>query len=64
MDEIDIANEQAQRQLDVALSYRKPVPDIFPVGYCHWCEEEFEEGSLKLFCDSDCSTRHSRYNNS
>lgn len=59
-DDIDRANEQAQGQLEAALAHRKPVPNIKPMGECHWCGEEFEKDSLKLFCDGGCATRFNR----
>lgn len=59
-DEIDIANEVAQRMLDVQLAYRKPTSNLAPTGRCHWCGAEFDEDSLKLFCNSECATHHHR----
>lgn len=63
-DEIDMANEVAQRMLDAQLTHRKPTSNLTPIGRCHWCEEEFEQGSLQLFCKDNgnaCTMRHHRY---
>ena len=60
MDDIDRANEQAQMILDHNLSVRNPVGKIRPIGECHWCGEQFEDSSLKLFCNSDHAKLHHR----
>ena len=62
MDEVDIAEVQQRRMLEAAINYRKPVAKIAPVGRCHWCEDDFDEGSLKLFCDAKCATYYDRLN--
>ena len=62
-DEIDKAQIQNERAIEAALEYRKPVNKLAPIGTCHWCENEFEPDSLKLFCDNQCATRHDRYHN-
>lgn len=59
-DEVDIAQQQNERAIEAALQYRKPVTKIAPVGECYWCGEIFEEGSLKLFCDSNCAKGYER----
>ena len=59
-DEADIAqiqNEIAERE---ALKYRRPINTITPIGECHWCGEEFEADSLKLFCNGVCAGLHDR----
>ena len=61
-DEVDIAQQQNEKAIEAALQYRKPVAKIAPVGECHWCGTEFEEGSLKLFCDSNCAKAYDRMN--
>ena len=48
-DDIDRANEQAQAQLEAALTVRRHVPEF--MGYCLWCEEDVHHGA---FCSSDC----------
>jgi hypothetical protein len=58
-DEVDLANEQAEKQLQAALTHRKPVVKLAPIDSCHWCEEPLD--GLKLFCDGDCATRYNRY---
>lgn len=60
-DEIDLANEQAQMILDRELSYRKPVPNIKPNGFCHFCEDDLENHD-QLFCDNKCSMKYNRLN--
>jgi hypothetical protein len=60
-DEVDMAQLQNEKAIEAALQYRKPVSTLSPIGKCHWCEEEFEPDSLKLFCDAACAMRHNRY---
>ncbi len=62
MDEADIAQREIERGLERAIAFRKPVPSITPIGSCHWCEEPFEEGSRKLFCDHKCAYRYDKRN--
>jgi hypothetical protein len=58
-DEIDQANEQAERWLNQALTNRSAEPKLQPKGSCHYCEADFDKAdpdfAKKLFCDSDCS---------
>jgi len=59
-DEIDQANEQAERWLNQALaSSRTAGPKLAPRGTCHYCETVFDKTdadfALKLFCDKDCA---------
>jgi hypothetical protein len=58
-DEADKAQLHVDNAISAAVQYRKPVPNIHPIGLCHWCEEDLE--GLKLFCDGDCATRYNRY---
>lgn len=65
-DEIDVASEAQERILESNRAYRKPVPGIAPRGYCYnprcQSDEDFEEGSLKLFCDKTCAAEYEKYN--
>ncbi|MCC5611592.1 hypothetical protein LC612_33895 [Nostoc sp. CHAB 5834] len=60
-DEIDIANEQAERWLNQSLAtLAAGKAALTPKYHCYFCEAAFEEGdtdrSRKLFCDVDCRT--------
>lgn len=63
-DEIDLANEQAERWLAMSLSANKRsgAHSLTPKGSCHYCETEFdsksEDGARKLFCDSECAKEY------
>lgn len=63
-DEIDLANEQAERWLASSLSAsrRAGASSLAPRGYCHYCEAPFDpkrgDSALKLFCDSACAKEH------
>jgi hypothetical protein len=58
-DEIDLANEQAERWLKQSLAARAGGPTLPPKGSCHYCEAEFDpadpNAGKKLFCDADCA---------
>jgi hypothetical protein len=48
MDEIDIANEQAEKILKFEVSFRKPAPKLLKhVGFCYNCGEPCHGA----FCD-------------
>jgi hypothetical protein len=52
-DEIDIANDRAQQDLDLALSCaRRHEPALPPTGWCYNCAELLNDD--RLFCDRDC----------
>ena len=54
-DEIDLANEQAERWLNQALANRSQQPKLAVKGSCHYCEADFAAGDERLFCDSECA---------
>lgn len=58
-DEIDQANEQAERWLQQSLANRTVGPKLAPRGTCHYCDTVFEKTEAdfdkKLFCDKDCA---------
>lgn len=52
-DEIDMANDRAQQDLDLALAAaRRHEPPLLPGGSCYNCGEPL--GDTHLFCDRDC----------
>lgn len=62
-DEIDMANEQAERWLAQSLAnIGKGEPRLVPKGNCHYCETDFNpkaaESAKKLFCDASCSKNY------
>jgi len=61
-DEVDIAQQQNEKAMEAILQYRKPIAKIHPIGECQFCGETFEDGSLKLFCDSNCAKACDRLN--
>jgi hypothetical protein len=60
-DEIDQANETAERFLSQALANiaKDTTTRSKPKGRCYFCEDEFEKNdpdlAQKLFCDQHCS---------
>ena len=62
-DEIDLANDQAERWLQQSLAAtRTGTRALAPKGNCHYCEAEFEaadpDRAKKLYCDSECAADH------
>ena len=59
-DEIDLANEQADRWLQQSLAATRATSrELQPRGTCHYCEAEFGVAETqKLFCDLDCAKDH------
>lgn len=62
-DEIDLANEQAERWLSQALANANTQKSkLTPKGQCHYCYADFDKAdpdfARKLFCDSDCAHEH------
>lgn len=51
-DEIDRANDQAQKLTEQALLVRKPTGPTF-TGFCHTCLEPLP--SPRRWCDFDCA---------
>lgn len=52
-DEIDIANDRAQQDLDRALAAaRRHEPPLAPTGFCYNCTKSLPDGHR--FCDKDC----------
>ncbi len=59
-DEVDLANEQAERWLNQSLArMSQGNPRLAPLGKCHYCDSDFDskdpDFARKLFCDSDCA---------
>jgi hypothetical protein len=50
-DEVDRANDLAQRLLDAALAKKKPVGPS-PTGACLWCGEPLHDG--RRWCSPEC----------
>jgi hypothetical protein len=55
VDDIDMAQVEIDRHLQNSIRTKKKEPNLSPQGYCHYCEEEFQEDSAKLFCGSVCA---------
>jgi hypothetical protein len=59
-DEIDLANEQAERWLAQSLNQLQAnTTKLQPKGTCHYCDFDFEttatDVAKRLFCDIECS---------
>ena len=52
-DEIDIANDRAQQDLDLSLACaRRHEPALAPTGFCYNCHALLDDETI--FCDGDC----------
>lgn len=58
MDDADRARHHQAAENAKAAAYRRPVPAISAVGYCHACGELV--GDDRLFCGSACAEEHER----
>lgn len=52
MDEVDRANEEAERSLSEALRKVRTVKSPDPTGFCHWCEEPVDDWAR--WCSVEC----------
>lgn len=56
-DAADVTGENEIRMIArLTESARRQGRELHPKGACHWCDEPFDPGSPKLFCDLHCST--------
>ena len=63
-DDLDRAEALREAEVQATLANRQAYnPGIKPNGRCHHCEDELES-PLQLFCDSRCSLKWSRTNES
>lgn len=53
MDDLDRARHYQQREIDAALTRRRPVSGLRAVGCCHWCDAPVT--GERRFCDKDCA---------
>jgi len=57
-DEIDIANNLAERERTALASHRKPEPGLAISDHCHWCGEPLAQPGR--FCDPECADDYER----
>ena len=63
-DEVDLANDNIDNGIEMQralIAQQLSKPELPPIGRCYYCEEEFEEGSKKLFCDDNCGEDYQTY---
>jgi hypothetical protein len=56
-DQIDQASALEQMASDARIKHAQSKANTLefePVGHCLFCEEPFEDGSPKRFCNADC----------
>ncbi len=56
MDEADVAQQEVELSLKLALERKEP--SLAATGACHFCGEALTEG--QKFCDSDCEEDYRR----
>jgi hypothetical protein len=60
-DILDQAQLITQHQIDQQIAAARTEKRVQPTGECQWCSEPFEDNSLKLYCDADCSHDHEKW---
>lgn len=58
MAEREIMNQVALSQHQSSMQLKSGKRELYPVGKCHYCSEEFEPDSPKLFCDNTHADMH------
>ena len=58
-DEIDDANEEAQRQIDATLSTVNTEVPNNDTGKCIWCETKVKDN--RRWCSTECRNEHEHY---
>lgn len=58
MDDCDRARQYQDAHNQQAAAYRRPVPAIKPLGWCHACGADM--AGLALFCDAACANEYER----
>ena len=61
-DDIDVANEYAQKIIDVAIANAHAHTEVEEntTGLCLWCEEPVKD--TRRWCSVDCRNEHERHN--
>jgi|TARA_R110002012_G_scaffold300600_1_gene500478 hypothetical protein len=60
-DEIDVANDEVQKQLDATLRSVNTSIEKNNTGKCMWCEGEVKD--QRRWCSSECRDEHTLYAN-
>lgn len=61
-DLLDATDAIEQAILDQRIAaIRNQGRELYPIGRCHWCDEDFAPNVQLLFCDTDCSDDYHKY---
>jgi hypothetical protein len=60
-DEIDIANDQVQKALDMTMRTINTEVKENDTGYCLWCGESIKQKDKRRWCSVDCRDENQKY---
>jgi len=60
-DEIDIANEQVQKALDMTMRTLNTEVRENDTGECLWCGEPIKQKDKRRWCSVECRDEHERH---
>jgi hypothetical protein len=61
-DEIDIANDQVQKALDMTMRTINTEVKENDTGYCLWCGESIKQKDKRRWCSVECRDEQERHN--
>ena len=62
-DEIDMANDEVQRHLDVALKSLKTEVPTNDTHKCIWCGNDIQQDDGRRWCSIECRDEHDLFAN-
>lgn len=60
-DEIDVANDQVQKALEMTMKTINTEIKENTTGECIWCGEPIKEKDNRRWCSVECRDEHQRY---
>jgi hypothetical protein len=60
-DEIDMANEQVQKALDMTMRTINTTVEQNDTGHCLWCETKIIQKDKRRWCSVECRDEYERY---
>jgi len=61
VDEIDMANEQVQKALDMTMRTINTTVEQNDTGHCLWCEAKIKQKDKRRWCSVECRDEYERY---
>jgi hypothetical protein len=60
-DEIDMANEQVQKALDMTMRTINTTVEQNDTGHCLWCETKIIQKDKRRWCSVECRDENQKY---